>query len=122
MIFRRSADDLRDDLRSIDDLDAAMAASNERPQVLYKHSTRCGVCRYSLAALRAAEEKAPEAAGWHVLDLLAHRDVSDAITERVGIRHQSPQVIVVRDGTAVAHASHGDITEDWLLDAIRSAG
>lgn len=122
MIFRSAADDLHDNLRSIAELDAAMAASSERPQVLYKHSTRCNVCRYSLAEVRDAEGDEPDTAGWHVLDLLAHREVSDAIAERTGVRHKSPQVIVVRNGDVIAHASHGDITAAWIRDAVRSAG
>ena len=55
---------------------------------------------------------------YYLLDLLRHRDVSNAIAEKFGIRHESPQVLVIRDGEVVAHASHFDITQmdlqEWV--------
>jgi len=105
-------------LTSTADIDEAVAASGTIPQVLMKHSTRCPVSSYALTEVLAAQEKAGDAARFQVLDLLEHRDVSNDMAERFGVRHASPQVIVLRDREVVADASHGDITADWLLRVI----
>ena len=95
-----------EDTSSVDDL---IEASRERPQVIFKHSTSCSISHLAKArldrALRGDELEHPV----FYLDLLAHRDVSDYVAERLGVRHESPQAIVVADGEARYAASHLDI-------------
>jgi bacillithiol system protein YtxJ len=104
------------DLSSLADLDAALAPV-PGPVVLYKHSTTCGMCDASIAAVEDFERTHP-GMDVHYLDLLAHRDVSNAIAEKLGVRHESPQAIVLRDGKAVAVLNHRLIRADALSKAV----
>jgi bacillithiol system protein YtxJ len=104
-------------LDSLAGLDRALEpASGVR--ILYKHSTRCSVCDTAVEAVKDFEAAHPGVAEIHYLDLLAHRDVSDAAAERLGVRHQSPQVIVLRDGKAAVVLSHFAITPEALARAV----
>ncbi|MFN8275336.1 MAG: bacillithiol system redox-active protein YtxJ [Flavobacteriaceae bacterium] len=97
-------------LEDIATLDAIIQESAEHPVVIFKHSTRCGV---SKMALRQFEKEYPKNHQDHLylLDLLEHREVSNAIAEKLGVVHQSPQVLVLRGGQSVYDASHS------LIDA-----
>ncbi|MBS1534762.1 MAG: bacillithiol system redox-active protein YtxJ [Bacteroidetes bacterium] len=97
-------------LEDLATLDAIIQESAEYPVVIFKHSTRCGV---SKMALRQFEKEYPKNHQDHLylLDLLEHRDVSNAIAEKLGVVHQSPQVLVLRGGQSVYDASHS------LIDA-----
>ena len=91
-------------------LDAIDAASAEAPVLIFKHSTRCSISSTALNRLERAWR--PEDAGhavWY-LDLLRYRPISNAIAERYGIQHESPQVLVIRAGRCVYDASHTAIT------------
>jgi bacillithiol system protein YtxJ len=78
--------------------------------LIFKHSTRCSISSTALNRLERAWR--PEDAGhavWY-LDLLRYRPISNAIAERYGIQHESPQVLVIRAGRCVYDASHTAIT------------
>lgn len=88
---------------SIDGLDRLFKQSFERPIVLLKHSTTCGISSgvYREVGLVASDV--------NVVVIQTHRDISNAIADRTGLRHESPQAIILKDGKAVYHASHYDI-------------
>lgn len=102
-------------LESIADLDAALAASNDQAVALFKHSTRCSV---SSMAKRLLESDWNLDIDAYYLDLIAHREVSNAIAERLNIQHQSPQMIVVKNGAAIYDASHGSIRVADIAEAL----
>lgn len=81
--------------------------------VLYKHSTRCPVSTVVIDEVVRFAETNPE---WntYVLKVIEHRDLSDAVAERLGVRHASPQAFVLKEGRPVWHASHGSITAQSL--------
>lgn len=86
-------------------------ASYMHPQLIFKHSTQCGI---SGVVLRSFSSKAgqPESGyNYFLLDLIAFRELSNAIAEKYGVMHQSPQVLIVKNGMVVAHASHHAILE-----------
>lgn len=113
----------RIELRSLADLDRVWERSNEKPCMLFKHSTRCPISTRALAAFESACAR-PEAAAalWVFLDLIAHRDVSNEIAARSGVTHQSPQAILLHRGQAVWNASHIGVTAEALMDALLKAG
>jgi bacillithiol system protein YtxJ len=96
-------------LASISDLEKALA-ERRRPVVLFKHSTQCPVSAGADEEYRSFVAAHPGAAVFTHLDLLAHRDVSNAIAERLGVRHESPQAIVVRGGRVSVVLNHDSIT------------
>lgn len=96
-------------LQSLEDLDAAVAASHDHPVVLFKHSTRCSVSAMAKRSFEAQWDPAQQAEAY-LLDLITYRPVSNAIAERFEVRHESPQMLVISDSRLQFHASHGSIT------------
>ena len=93
------------ELRSLADLDRALATGKGKV-VLYKHSTQCGICDGALEEIEAFLADHADGAAFYYLDLLAHRDVSNAIAQRLGVKHESPQAIVLDDGKVAAVLNH----------------
>ena len=94
--------------------------SATQPVLLYKHSTRCGV---SLRAKRVLEsdweEKDSADMQPYYLDLLQHRDVSNAIASHYQITHESPQVLLIKNGQCIYAASHHEIDVRDLRTALQ---
>lgn len=99
------------ELNNIEDLETALKASHEQPVALFKHSTRCSV---SLMAKKSIERFWDLDIDAYYLDLIVHRDVSNSIAEQLEVHHQSPQMVLVKDGKAIYNASHGSIDVDAM--------
>lgn len=97
------------DLTQIKQLDEIVAESAQTPVIIFKHSTRCGISRMALKGFEGNYSIGEEHAKPYYLDLLNHRDISNEIANRFGVMHQSPQVLVIKNGVAVYNESHGDI-------------
>jgi len=82
--------------------------STEKPAVIFKHSTRCSVSRMVLKQFEN-EYDLQDKVVLYFLDLIEHRAISNEIATRFGVVHQSPQLIVIKDGKAVYDASHESI-------------
>ena len=100
---------------SLDTLDRLFEQSYERPVVLLKHSTTCGI---SSGVYRIVENVAADV---NVVVIQTHRDVSNEIAMRTGVRHESPQAIILRDGRSVYHASHYDIEAEHIEEKLEPA-
>jgi bacillithiol system protein YtxJ len=90
--------------------------SKERPVVIFKHSLTCPV---SAGAYDQMAEFAGEVA---LVEVQQARELSREIENRLGLAHESPQVIVLRNGQVVWNASHFKITADAVTEAVREAG
>lgn len=77
--------------------------------VIFKHSTRCWSSQQALQEIEKFARRRPEVPVY-VVDVLLDREFARRIGRETGVRHESPQVIVLRAGRAVWHASHGDVT------------
>lgn len=99
-------------LSSVKALDTIIQASHEKPQLLFKHSTRCGISVGALDNMIQAWDLSSDEVDVHILDLLNHRDVSAAIAEKTGIPHQSPQAILLVKGKVAYHKTHHAISAD----------
>ncbi|MFD1063611.1 bacillithiol system redox-active protein YtxJ [Winogradskyella litorisediminis] len=84
--------------------------SNAKTQLVFKHSTRCGISRMVMGQFVSMYDLDLNA-DLYYLDLLNYRDVSNEVGYKFQVIHQSPQLLIIRNGTAVAHASHGAINE-----------
>ncbi len=82
--------------------------SEEKPVIIFKHSTRCSVSRMALKQFEN-EFNAGESVVPYFLDLLEHRDISNAIVERFDVVHQSPQLLLIVNGKCIYNASHSAI-------------
>lgn|SRR5690606_953439 len=97
------------DLNAMEQLDAIVEKSKTKPQFIFKHSTRCGVSRMVISQFKRDYQLSENDADLYYLDLLVYRAISNAIAERFQVMHQSPQLVVVKNGTVVAHESHSGI-------------
>ena len=83
--------------------------------VIYKHSSRCALSRSARTEMGKFEQEIPDLPVF-IVDVVRHPAVSTAIEERTGIKHESPQAILLRDGAVTWHASHYDVTRASLRD------
>lgn len=90
-------------------------ASVSRPQLIFKHSTRCSIS--SVVKNRLSKGALPAGIDFYHLDLIANRTVSNAIAEHYGIRHESPQVLLIRNGKCVYNESHSAVYMEDIIDA-----
>ena len=97
-------------INSIQELDAVLDSSHDKPVILFKHSTTCSRSAYAKHRLESNYSISPTKAEFYYLDLLNHRDVSNSIASKLGITHQSPQIILVKNGKAVFNTSHESIS------------
>jgi bacillithiol system protein YtxJ len=107
-------------LRHVDELEAAISDSHQRPVVLFKHSYTCGISAEALDELRAHMDVAPASARYAMVTVQTHRDVSNTITKRLGVRHETPQAILIHAGRAVWSASHFRVNVTELNKALSS--
>ena len=109
-------------IHHIEELDRALVESRHRPLLLFKHSYSCGVSAEALDELLAHLGDARGDARYAMVTVQTHRDVSNAIANKLGVRHETPQALVIRNGRAVWNASHFDITSDVVEQAVRENG
>jgi len=100
---------------SLDSLDRLFKQSYEHPVVLLKHSMTCGI---SSGVYRIVGNVTADV---NVVVIQTHRHVSNEIAARTGVRHESPQAIVLRDGQPVYHASHYDIEAEHIEEKLDPA-
>lgn len=94
-------------LTELSQLETLRAESFQQPILIYKHSTTCSISSTALNRLeRAWNAREMEHLKAYQLDLLRYRAVSNAVAEAFGVRHESPQVLILRDGVCVYDASH----------------
>lgn len=103
-------------LSEIADLEQIDTLSANGHVLIFKHSTRCSISSAALDRLqRNWKEQDNTKITPYYLDLLQYRDISNAIAERYGIMHESPQVIVIKNGKAIYNESHMGINYATLM-------
>ena len=99
-----------------EELEEIKNRSAEKPQVIFKHSTKCSIS--SMAKSRLERAIAPEDIEFNYLDLIAHRNVSAKIAELFNVEHASPQVLIIKDGACIYDESHNAINMDEIVEAV----
>ena len=89
-------------------LNEIILLSSEKPILIFKHSTRCSVSRMVLKQFESEFDLEDQVTPYF-LDLLEHRDVSNAIAEQFKVVHQSPQLLLIENGMSVYDVSHSAI-------------
>ena len=103
-------------LVSEEQLTQIVQKSAEKPQVIFKHSTRCSISSVAYQRLQKATQ--PDGLDFYYLDLLAHRPLSNRIAETFSVHHESPQILVIKDGKCIYDESHLAIS---MMDIVESA-
>lgn len=101
-------------LDHIEQIATLLEHSHRVPVVIFKHSTRCGI---SLDVKERLETtwQSDQKIDMYYLDLLAYRAVSNQIADKLGVMHQSPQIILLWQGKVLYHASHQAVSAANLL-------
>ena len=95
-------------LTNLGQLNEIMTVSETKPVIIFKHSTRCSVSRMALKQFEN-EFNVKDRVEAYFLDLLEYRNISNEIAERFQVEHQSPQLILIKDGKAMYNVSHSAI-------------
>jgi monothiol bacilliredoxin len=106
------------ELRQDQDLDDLLEQSKTDPVLIFKHSTQCSISGEVQREFLDFVAKAPDLKAV-VIRVIESRRLSDAVAERLGVRHESPQALLIKDGRVVWHASHWSITSEALVAALR---
>ena len=100
-------------------LDEIEKESEKQPVVIFKHSTSCGISRMVLKNFeRSYDLPKDKEVKLYFLDLLANRNISNEVANRFGVRHESPQMIILKDRKVVHHASHHSIELESVKEHI----
>jgi bacillithiol system protein YtxJ len=105
------------ELREKQDLEEILTRSQREPVLLFKHSTQCSRSAAVIEEFEAFEQDNPMVPCGLIL-VIEHRGVSDEVEERFGIRHESPQAILIVNKKPTWHASHWKITKDSIEAAL----
>lgn len=101
-------------LTNIEQLDLIKKASYSKPQVIFKHSTTCSISNMAFSRFERAE--APENIDFYYLDLLNYRAISNEIAEKFQVHHESPQVLLIKNGNCTYDESHYGIMMDEIIE------
>ena len=96
------------ELTDLGQLNEIMDLSHQQPVIIFKHSTRCSISRMALKQFENEYDLEGSVTPYY-LDLLNHRDISQEIATRFDVYHQSPQMLLIKEGKSIYDASHSDI-------------
>jgi len=105
-------------LDNSEQLNDIVEKSKEKTQVLFKHSTTCGISHGAKSRLEEGWNFDEEDMDFYYLDLLSYRNVSNEIASKFNVTHQSPQIIVIKNGEATFNNSHHSISSDSLKEGL----
>ncbi len=107
-------------VESVTEIEELITRSQQTPVMLFKHSLTCPISSAALRQYQDFLDDRPEgdAAVYALVEIQKARDVSDEIARRTGVRHESPQALLLRGGEVTWHASHWSIKADALASAV----
>ena len=86
-------------------------AKNTKTVSIFKHSTRCGTSSFVKRQFQNEYDIDADLMDVYYLDVLAHRPISNELEERLNVRHESPQLLVIKNDKVIAHDSHGGVNQ-----------
>ena len=109
------------ELSTLSNLEKAVEQSFTHPIVIFKHSTRCPISQMALDRFeRKWDASIADGFETYFLDLIAHREISNMIASQMEVQHESPQVLVIRDGKCVYSETHQAIRVEDVLSSIKN--
>ncbi|MDP3313226.1 bacillithiol system redox-active protein YtxJ [Lutibacter sp.] len=105
-------------LNELNQLEEIINISHSKPVAIFKHSTRCGISRMVLRNFEKSFHIPTDILEIYYLDLLEYREISNAVAATFQIRHQSPQLLILKNGVTVYTASHNDIQAADLMNFV----
>lgn len=99
-------------------LEEIKAKSFEKPQVIFKHSTRCSISSMALNRFESKFDLIADKVDAYYLDLISFREISNQIAHQFNVTHQSPQVLLIINGECVYNASHSSINVGMIIEKL----
>jgi len=106
-------------LTDLGQIEEIIESSKQEPILIFKHSTRCSISSTALSRLERAWNL--DQAKAYYLDLIAFRPISAALAEQFEVEHQSPQVLLIKEGKCIYHESHWDISFDEIQPLMQAS-
>lgn len=100
------------------DVDSLSHNADVKGVLILKHSTRCSISSAALGRLERTWKLSEKEVPTYFLDLLSYRSVSSAIEQHYGISHESPQVLIIKNGKCIYTASHSGISTSDIEEAL----
>jgi bacillithiol system protein YtxJ len=107
-------------LTRLDELERVLAQSDDHPILLFKHSYSCGVSAEALDELVAHLNERDHSVPVAMVTVQTHRELSNAVAKALGVRHETPQALLIRSRRVVWSASHFRVTAHSVRQAIQS--
>lgn len=101
-------------LESLDQLNVIKEESKTQPILIFKHSTRCSISSMALSRLEREWNSELDQLKAYYLDLITFRQISNTIENAFGVYHESPQVLIIKNGECIYDASHMSISVNNL--------
>lgn len=98
-------------LTTVNQLEEIKSNSKNKTQLIFKHSTTCGISNMVIKMFTSSFSLPEDSVAMYYLDLQQYRAVSNEVADMFNVWHESPQLLVIKEGKVVFHTSHGNITE-----------
>jgi bacillithiol system protein YtxJ len=102
-------------------LDELLIISSQNPNktyAIFKHSTRCNISTMALNRMDKTDFFEKFNVPFYYLDLIQYRNVSNYVAQKLQVEHESPQLLIIKNGKCIASETHNGIRESWLLEAM----
>jgi len=106
------------EIQRLKELDEALTISSQRPVLFFKHSLTCPISMRAYNELISYLQEADPEVSYNLITVQKARPISNEIASRLGVRHETPQALLVRNGREIWNASHFAITSSTLRRAI----
>lgn len=100
------------------DADGVIKASKGKVQVILKHSNSCGISFFAKKGLDSIPHKELENVDMYLVDVIRDRNLAYYLADRFSVRHESPQILVIKDEKVIWHGSHNAVNPESLLQAL----
>ncbi|HLR76506.1 MAG TPA: bacillithiol system redox-active protein YtxJ [Balneolaceae bacterium] len=102
-----------------EDFKQVLSASKSRPQLVYKHSHRCSICFLARKEIENSFDEISKLADMNFVNVIKNREVSNLIAKESGVRHESPQALILQDRDVVWHESHQAIKSEQIMKILQ---
>ncbi len=106
-------------LEDVGQFERLLTTPDSRPLLLFKHSRSCGTSAQALDELEVHLRDETTDVRYAIVTVQTHREVSRVVARTLGVRHETPQALLIQDGRVVWNASHYRVTADAMGAAIR---
>lgn len=100
------------------DADGVIKASNQKTQVILKHSGSCGISFFAKKGLDSIPNEELESVDMYIVDVIHDRNLAYYLADRFSVRHESPQILIIKNEKVIWHGSHNAVNPENLFQAL----